>query len=86
MAKHRAFLAEDEKYQAEMDASLSEIPNIVGMLNSLSPEEQQKFIANVKAMVRDNAHQAGIEDSDLLDEAIVAVLDLLIESGFEPRY
>ena len=86
LTKHRAFLAEHEKNQSEIDASLSEIPHVVNMLNSLSAEDQQKFLADVKAMARDHALQAGIEDSDLLNEAIEGILDLLMESGFEPRY
>ncbi len=86
LAKHRSFLAEHEKYQSEIDANLSEIPHFANMLNSLSADDQQKFLADVKAMVRDHALQAGVEDSELLNEAMAVMLDLLMESGFEPRY
>lgn len=86
LAKHSEAVAEYEKYQSELDASLSEIPHIADMLNSLSADEQQNFLADVKAMARDNALQAGLEDSDRLNQVMAEFLDLLIESGFEPRY
>lgn len=85
LAKHSETVAEYEKYQSELDASLSEIPHIADMLNSLSADEQQKFLVDVKAMVRDHALQAGLEDSYRLNEVMAEFLDRLIESGFEPR-
>ena len=85
-AKHEKFLAEYQTMLPELEAAKAEIPHVVDVLNSLSADVQKEFLEKIKAMYRDAAVTAGVEDMRFLEESMESFVEALIESGFEPRY
>ena len=79
--------AEYEKFKAEhLENSMSQIPNIVDHLNSLSADEQQAFFKQVKTILRDAALVHGETNMEFLDISMELLVNQLLEAGFERRY
>ena len=79
--------AEYEKFKAEhLAGSMSQIPNIVDYLNSLSADEQQAFFEQVKTILRDAARVHGETNMEFLDISMELLVNQLLEAGFERRY